>query len=218
MLLIRRPGILYLLHNLVIRATDTVGLLHFVFGFRAKTKLLNLVWNTMILPKSIENIILTYGQDMAILEELQKLKHCNSYLIQLGDARYLSSVFSPLDMTISMEDNIRRRVLIAEPRFRKTPAGFVYRKIDEMEWRRLNMWIDCNQLTEEYSDIGNLTLLDSTGTSIHFKKWCPFLEKFKNKFQMWRHWDEFKVSDYLDKLAREIDQEDEDEPTEPLDA
>ena len=93
----------------------------------------------MFFPKPVEKLILTYGEDMAILEELQKLRHCNSYLIQLGDARYLSSAFGPIDMSISAEDNVRRRVLIAEEHFHNTPASFVYRKIDEMEWRRLNM-------------------------------------------------------------------------------
>ena len=162
-----------------------------------------------MLPKPIEKIVLAYGEDMAIFEELQKLKHSNEYLIQLGDAKYLSSAFSPLDTSRSLEDNIRRRLLIAERHFQNTPAGFVYCKLEEMEWRRLQMWIDCKQLTEEWGDMGRLTLLNSTGTPI--KVWCPFLEKFKTKFQMWRHWDEYNVYDYLDKLARECDEEQEDD-------
>ena len=121
----------------------------------------------------------------------------------MGDGKYLSSAFRPLDMTISVEDNIRRRLVVSEPQFRRSPAGFVYNKIYDMEWKRLNLWIDCNEITEEFGDMGSLTLLDATGKPIDLKDWCPFLEKFKNKFMMWRHWDEFNVSDYLDRLAHE---------------
>jgi hypothetical protein len=180
-----------------------------IHGLDLKTMTDSTITYIMIFPKCIEELILTYGEDMAILEELQKLKHCNSDLIRWGDCRYLSSAFRPLDRTISAEDNVRRRVLLSKQHFYKSPAGFVYRKIDEIEWRRLKMWIDCKQLTEEWGNMGSLDLLNSTGTSIPFKKWCPFLEKFKYKFQMWRHWDEYKVSEYLDKLARQRDKDDE---------
>ena len=158
-------------------------------------------------PTPVQKLIDTYAEDMRLLEELQQLKHCNSRLIRSGDARYLAFAFTPLDLTISIEDNIRRRLVVAESRFRSTPAGFVYNKIYHMEWRRLDIWIDCNELTQEFGYMGSLTLRDGTGKPIDVKDWCPFLEKFKTKFMMWRHWDEYNVCDYLDRRARQIYEE-----------
>ena len=165
-------------------------------------------------PKDIQKIIETYGEDMAILEELQKLKHSNEYLIRLGDAMYLSSTFGVLDRTISLEENIIRRLLIAEPHFQKSPAGWVYRKIDTMEWRRLDLWIDCNLLSMEYDDIGNFCILDSRGKPI--KEWSPFLEKFKSKFMMWTHYDTYKVGEWLDNRVREQELKDQQEEDDHL--
>ena len=165
----------------------------------------------MIFPKAIQNLIEAYGEDMSILEELQKLKHNNQYLIQLGDAKFLSSTITFFmervhDRPRLLNTIIMDTLLVAKEHFQKSPAGWVYRKIDKMEWRRLMLWVDCNMLTEDWDDIGNMAILDSIGNPI--KEWSPFLEKFKSKFELWRNWEQYKVGEWLDNACREQERKD----------
>ena len=125
-----------------------------------------------MLPTPVRKIIEAYGMDMSILEELQKLKY-NDFVIQRADGMFFGHTLQPLrpvqDSTLSfperlmcaLSDNVQKAVAD----FPKTTAGWVYKKIDNMESRRIQIWCDINL--------------------VNLKK-KPFLEMFKDNFAVWR--------------------------------
>ena len=128
-----------------------------------------------MLPTPVRKIIEAYSEDMSILEELQKLKY-NDFVIQRADAMFFGHTLQALrpvqDPTLTfperlmcaLSDNVQKAVAD----FPKTTAGWVYKKIDNMESRRIQIWCDIAIVSKNK------------------KKTKPFLEMFKDKFAVWR--------------------------------
>ena len=105
-------------------------------------------------PVSVQKIVEAYAIDMSLLEQLKKLTY-SDYIIQQADGKfseYSLRALRPIpDPILSFQERLMcalsNNVNQAVAEFPKTAAGWVYRKIESMELKRVQMWSDIKMLS-----------------------------------------------------------------------